>query len=115
MKTGNFTELRTALTDSKVPSQAGCIAGNIIKSSCIDPAGQKLLALFPDPNIPSAVANFGKPGTWTGAPNYQFQYAVPNDTYTWDARIDHTVNDKNRIFGRFSDYHIDRRIRFMDQ
>src|ERR1700736_1495795 len=26
MKTGNFTELRTALTDSKVPSQAGCIA-----------------------------------------------------------------------------------------
>ncbi len=108
MKTGNFTELRANLTDSRVPSQSGCISGNVIKPSCIDPVGQKLLALFPDPNIPSAVANFGKPGTWTGSPNYQFQYSVPNDTYSWDTRIDHNLNDRNRFFGRYSDYHVDR-------
>ncbi len=108
MKAGNFTELRTSLTDSKVPSQAGCISGNVIKSSCIDPTGQKLLALFPDPNLPAAVANLGKPATWTGSANYQFQYSVPNDTYSWDTRIDHNLNDRNRIFGRYSDYHVDR-------
>jgi hypothetical protein len=108
MKAGNFTELKASLTDSKVASQSGCISGNVIKASCIDPVGQKLLALFPDPNIPGAVANQGRPGTWTGAPNYQFQYSVPNDTRTWDTRIDHNLNDRNRIFGRYSDYHVDR-------
>lgn len=108
MKTGNFTELKATLTDSKVPSQSGCISGNVIKQSCLDSTGQKLLALYPDPNIPSAVANFGKPGSWTGSPNYQFQYSLPNDTYSWDTRIDHTLNDRNRIFGRYSDYHVDR-------
>ena len=108
MKTGNFTELKTNVPAPVVTSQAGCIAGNVIRSSCIDPVGQKLLALYPDPNIPSAVANFGRAATWTGAPNYQFQYSVPNDTYSWDTRIDHVINQNNRIFGRFSNYHVDR-------
>ena len=68
------------------------MASNIIAPSCIDPVGQKLLALFPDPNIPSAVARQGLPGSWTGSPNYQFQYAVPTDTLSYDVRIDHNLN-----------------------
>jgi hypothetical protein len=108
MKQGNFTEFRTNLTAPPVAGQTGCINGNIIAVSCIDPVGQKLLALYPDPNIPSAVAAQGRPGSWAGAPNYQFQYSLPNDTHSWDVRIDHNLNAKNRIFGRYSDYTVDR-------
>ena len=108
MKQGNFTELKASLANPTVPSQNGCIAGNIIATSCLDPVGLKLLALYPDPNIPSAVARLGQPGSWTGAPNYQYQYSVPNDTYSWDTRVDHNITDNSRVFGRFSDYTVDR-------
>ena len=110
MKTGNFTELnaKSVPISSTVASQAGCISGGVIAASCLDPTGVKLLALFPDPNIPSAVARQGIPGSWTGGSNYQFQYSVPTDTFSYDVRIDHNLNANNRIFGRFSDYKVDR-------
>ena len=108
MKTGNFTELKPTLAAPGVAGQSGCISGNIIALSCIDPVGSKLLALYPDPNIPSLVARQGIPGSWTGGSNYQFQYGIPNNTYSWDARVDHNINDNNRIFGRFSAYNVSR-------
>jgi hypothetical protein len=108
MKQGNFTELKPTVTDPKVAGQSGCVVGNIISKSCIDPTGQKLLALFPDPNIPGFVAKQGVSGSWTGSPNYQFQYAVPVDTLSFDTRIDHNINQNNRIFGRYSNYTVDR-------
>src|SRR4051794_10528103 len=107
MKNGNFTELSAALPTS-VPSQAGCISGKIIAASCIDPTGQKLLALYPNPNVPSAVAREGIAGSWSGGSNYQYQYSVPTDTYSYDIRADHNINANNRIFGRFSNYTVDR-------
>lgn len=108
MKTGNFTELKPTLAASKVAGQGGCIQSNIIAASCLDPVGINLLNLYPNPNIPSAVARQGIPGSWTGNNNYQFVYSVPNDTYSYDIRIDHTINANNRIFGRFSDYNVSR-------
>lgn len=108
MKKGDFTELKAVLADPKVAGQTGCIAGNIISQACIDPVGAKLLALYPDPNLPSAVARLGQAGSWTGSANYLYQYAVPNDTYSWDTRIDHNFTPNSRIFGRFSNYHVDR-------
>jgi hypothetical protein len=110
MKTGNFVELNanSIPTASAVPGQAGCISGGVIAASCLDPTGIKLLALYPDPNIPSAVARQGIPGSWSGGSNYQFQYSVPTDTLTYDVRIDHNLNANNRIFGRFSSYKVDR-------
>jgi hypothetical protein len=108
MKQGNFTELGITLADPKVAGQSGCVAGNIVATRCIDPAGLKLVSLFPDPNIPGAVGRQGTPGSWTGAPNYQFQYSVPTDTYSYDTRIDHNFTETQRIFGRFSDYTVDR-------
>lgn len=107
MKTGNFTELRPTLTTA-VPSQQGCISGNVIASRCLDPTGVKLLSLYPDPNIPSAVALQGRAQSWTGSPNYQFQYGVPVDILSYDIRIDHNLNANNRIFGRFSNYAVDK-------
>jgi len=107
MKAGNFTELSAALPTS-VPSQAGCINGKIIAPSCQDPTGLKLLNLYPNPNVPSAVARQGIAGSWTAGNNYQYQYSVPTDTYSYDIRIDHNINANNRIFGRYSNYTVDR-------
>jgi hypothetical protein len=104
MKTGNFTEFPQTLTDSPVAGQTGCVAGNIIASGCIDTTASQLITLFPDPNIPSQVALQGVPGSWTGAPNYQFQYSVPKDTQSFDVRVDHALNDRNHLFGRYSQY-----------
>ena len=107
MKTGNFSELPSEipLSSSTVAGQGGCVnsATKTISSSCIDPTGAKLAALFPDPNIPSAVAVEGQPGSFSG-PNYQFQAAVPNDSHSFDIRIDHNINNTNRLFGRFSQF-----------
>lgn len=107
MQTGNFTELKASLR-SPIAVQAGCLNGNVIAPSCLDPVAAKLLALYPSPNIPSAVAREGQTGSWTGGSNYQFQYSVPNDTHSYDVRVDHNFNENNRIFGRFSDYTVSR-------
>jgi len=104
MLQGNFTELTTTLKNPTLPSQAGCVQNNIIAPSCIDPVGAKLLTLFPAPNIAARVAQQGLPRSWTGLPNYTYTYSAPTDTLSWDTRVDHTINDKNRIFGRFSSF-----------
>jgi len=104
MKTGNFTEFPQALSDSPVSGQSGCVAGNVIASGCLDTTATQLVTLFPDPNIPIQVAREGVAGGWTGAPNYTFQYSVPKDTNSFDIRIDHNLNDKNHIFGRYSQF-----------
>ncbi len=108
MKTGNFTELKPRLAASSVAGQSGCIHNNIISAPCLDPVAVNLLSLYPNPNIPSAVAAEGVPGSWTGGNNYQSVYSVPNDTYSYDVRVDHTINANNRIFGHFSDYNVNR-------
>ncbi|HXM95115.1 MAG TPA: TonB-dependent receptor [Candidatus Dormibacteraeota bacterium] len=111
MKTGNFSELpftgssAIPLNSSPVAGQAGCVnpATRTIASNCIDPTAAKLVALFPAPNIPAAVAVEGVPGSFAG-PNYQFQTGVPNDSHSFDVRIDHNLNNSNRLFGRFSQF-----------
>lgn len=113
MKQGNFTELPQTLSDSPVAGQAGCIVGNIIQATsttgqpCIDPVGSKLAALFPNPT-PGLIKNEGQPGSWTGAPDYLYTAVVPDDTYSLDGRVDHTLNSKNNIFGSYSYYNVSR-------
>ncbi len=108
MQAGNFTELPYSLTPSAVAGQSGCVNANVIKNGCIDSVGSKLLALFPTPNIPSAVAVQGTPGSWTGGNNYQFATSVPNDTWSLDGRLDQQINEKNHLFGSYSYYHVTR-------
>jgi hypothetical protein len=100
MKQGNFTELPYNLA-TVVPAQAGCISGNIIQVGCIDGVAKNLLTLYPDPNIASAVALEGTPGSFSGGSNYQYQTNNPNNAYSAGIRIDHNINDRNKIFGRF--------------
>jgi hypothetical protein len=108
MKTGNFTELPFALNPSTIPGQAGCYVGNIIQSGCTDPVAAKLMALLPDPNISSLVGLQGTPGSWTGQPNYLFSTSVPDDVYSLDGKIDHNLNQNNRLFGSYSYRHLSR-------
>jgi hypothetical protein len=109
MKAGNFTELLSLptplnLSDSSVPGQSGCYVSNIIQptsstgQSCLDPVAAKLMTLLPDPTTPG----------WTGAPNYLFATSVPDDVYSFDGRIDHNLNQNNRLFGSYSYRHVSR-------
>lgn len=98
MKSGDFTSVLTShpLT-AMTQGQNGCITGNIVSSSCIDKVGQAILSLYPNPS-----PQLGNVNAYTGAPNYQFVSSVPNDTRTLDVRIDHTINQKNQLFGRYA-------------
>ena len=115
MKTGNFTELPYTLSQPLVPGQSGCYAGNAIQptgstgQTCLDPVAAKLMTLLPDPNIVSpTVGPLGIAGSWTGAPNYLFATSVPDDVYSLDGRIDHNLNQNNRLFGSYSYRHLSR-------
>jgi hypothetical protein len=114
MKAGNFTELPYALSDSKVPGQSGCYVGNILQATsstgqtCLDPVAAKLMALLPDPNKPSLVALQGTPGSWKSQSNYLFPAPVPDDVYSFDGRVDHNLNQTNRLFGSYSYRHLSR-------
>ena len=105
MKTGNFIELSSGLNSSLVAGQSSCVntVTKSISSGCIDATASQLITLFPDPNIPAAVAAEGVPGGYIST-NYQFQTAVPNDSHSFDIRIDHNINNTNRLFGRYSQF-----------
>ncbi|MGA9465952.1 MAG: TonB-dependent receptor [Terracidiphilus sp.] len=100
-KAGDFSSVASShpLT-AEAAGQTGCITGNVISTTtpgCIDPVGQAILNLYPDPS-----PQLGDVNVFSGAPNYQFVTSVPNDTRTLDVRIDHTLSKKDQIFGRYA-------------
>jgi outer membrane receptor protein involved in Fe transport len=106
MKQGNFSEVASTYNLQAVADgQAGCIVNtpngtgitSIVQPSCIDPVGQALLNLYPDPNYLTTGYN--------GSPNYQYVSSVPTHTYSTDGRVDATISQSNQIFGRYSYYH----------
>ena len=50
----------------------------------------------------------GTPGSLDGGSNYQFQYAVPNDTLSYDVRIDHNINAEQPHLRPVQQFHRDR-------
>jgi hypothetical protein len=97
MKQGDFGEVSSTYNLQAVATgQAGCIVNNVIQPSCIDPVGQALLNLYPDPNYLTTGYN--------GSPNYQYVSSVPNHTNSTDGRVDATISQSNQIFGRYSYY-----------
>jgi hypothetical protein len=67
------------------------IPGNIIPANRLDPVGLKLINLYPVPN---------QPGTVNGTNNYFSASKALEKYYVHFARMDHTFNEKHRIFGR---------------
>lgn len=64
--------------------------GNIIPTSRFDAPGPRILALYPDPNLPGVAQNF--------------QRLVPRgvDNQKFDVRLDWRASDKDLVFGRYS-------------
>jgi hypothetical protein len=63
---------------------------NVIPASEVDPIGRAVLNLYPQPNQPGEFNNYLFTGV-ADAPDYQF-----------DIKVDHQINDKNHINGRYS-------------
>jgi hypothetical protein len=103
MRLGNLIELSRGLTTSAF-APAGCVntAAKTIASSCFDPAAQAMLALYPMPNIPSAVARQGQPGSF-GVPNFISNGLLHNDVNQFDVRGDQNIRaGRDSLFGRYS-------------
>jgi hypothetical protein len=72
------------------PATGQQFPGNIITNP--DPAGLKLAAFYPTPNVPGAPS---------GKANFSANVPTQTVTNTYVARIDHDFSDKDRISGRF--------------
>jgi hypothetical protein len=100
-RNGDFSATATNIYDPTLPLVA-CASGscrpqvqyqgnpNIIPPGEIDPIGKGILNLYPQPNLPGEFDNYIFSGT-ADAPDYQF-----------DIKVDHQINDRNHISGRYS-------------
>ncbi len=74
------------------------LAGNIIPASRMDSTARNLLKFYPLPNAP---------GTSDGQSNYNVNVPKDQKERAPVIRIDHNVNDKHRMFGRYSETKFD--------
>jgi hypothetical protein len=65
-------------------------ANNTIPEARMDAVGKRIVALYPDPNQPSAVNN------------YASNQRETDDADQYDVRGDHTFGDRDKVFARFS-------------
>ena len=68
------------------------VPGNIIPASEVNPIGRAVLNLYPQPNVPGA-------GEFN---NFLFSGVAKSPDYQFDIKIDHQLNDKQHISGRYS-------------
>ncbi|HZT36605.1 MAG TPA: TonB-dependent receptor [Bryobacteraceae bacterium] len=64
--------------------------GNVIPSNLLDPVGVKLAALYPAPNLPGLVSNYG----------YNQKFVLNADQL--DSRFDEQIQDRDLAFFRYS-------------
>ena len=88
---GNFSADSSLFTVTN-PKTGAPYPDNIIPPSQLDPVGLKFAALYPAPNI--AGQTYGNVNFVANDPT-----TVPIDHYV--ARIDHTFNENNHLYGRF--------------
>jgi carboxypeptidase family protein len=89
MRTGDFSELSTAIYDPTTTPRTP-FAGNVIPSSRLDPIALKLMSLYPTPTSSGLANNF------TGVRDRT------QTNSTTDIRIDQNLNQDNRFFARYS-------------
>src|SRR5579862_7276465 len=70
--------------------QSGGVA-NVIPASEVDPIGRAILNLYPQPTIANQEFN-----------NYVFSGVAQSPDYQFDIKVDHQINDKQHINGRYS-------------
>lgn len=104
MKKGDFSVVDSSHRMTAVANgQNGCITNNVITPGCIDPVGQALMNLYPDPS--PQLSPGGDINAFNGSDNFQYVAAVPTNNKSLDVRIDHTINAKNQLFARYALYY----------
>jgi hypothetical protein len=105
IRQGNLTELTGAMTASNPFVTPGCVnaSAKTISASCFDPVAAKLIGLYPLPNVPAAIAQYGVPGGFV-TNNYLSNGILNYDINQFDGRVDHTLSAKggDRVFARYS-------------
>ena len=69
---------------------------NVINANLIDPIGQKIINLYPQPTVANAGA---------GVQNYHNVVLSKTSGHQWDIKLDHHFTQQHRISGRYSDLH----------
>jgi Carboxypeptidase regulatory-like domain/TonB dependent receptor len=87
---------KTTVTNADGTVTRQPFANNQIPASEFDPVAQRLINLFPAPNVAGSVASSGVGN------NYLSNPTSPDDTDQYDIRIDHKISDSDSIFGRLS-------------
>lgn len=80
------------------PLTANPFPGNMVPKDRINPDGQKLLSLFPLPNVDPALTR--------GAYNYTFQEVIPASRTSEVYRVDYNVTDRLRVYVRGSNFRL---------
>jgi hypothetical protein len=96
MKAGDLSELTGSMVAGNAFVPAGCVdaVNKVINRSCFDPAASRLLALFPDPNVP---------GTGFFNNNFISNGILNNDVDQFDIRVDHRIGaGSDSVFARYS-------------
>jgi hypothetical protein len=99
----DFSQTATNLYDPTLPLVA-CSSGlcrpqvqsngnpNVIPASEVNPIGLAVLNLYPQPNVPGG----------NEFDNYQFSGLAQAPDYQFDIKIDHQINERQHINGRYS-------------
>ena len=82
---GLSTQIRNPVTGDPVPD-------NMIPQSEQDPVGAAVARFWPQPNVD---------GRASRSRNFQNNARNVNDSNTLSARVDHTLNNRHRIYGRY--------------
>lgn len=85
---GDFSAMRATVRD---PLTGDPFPGQIIPASQIDPVGATIARLYPAPNVPGAPSRTN---------NYRANQPIENPTNVVVTRLDHTISDKDRLYGR---------------
>jgi hypothetical protein len=91
-----FNPLNVTVDASGNENRADFTVPNVIDSNLIDPIGQKIINMYPQPTITDAAA---------GAPNFHTAILSKSPGRQLDIKLDHHFSDKNRLSGRFSNLH----------
>jgi len=95
---GKLITIYNPFTTRANPAGAGYIrdpfVNNIIPASLMSSVASKAIAYYPLPNVPG--------NTITNANNYFANGSTVTQTTAWDVRVDHVLNPKQKIFGRYS-------------
>jgi hypothetical protein len=96
---GQQVAIYDPLTTAPDPNRPGRslrqpFAGNVIPQSRFDPVARNLLRYLPEPNAPGAA--------FTNVGNFASNPSAPIIKNTVSGRIDHNLNEKQRLYGRFT-------------